>query len=128
MGSADCLTTGKIWAVTVDSSGWSHRRCLEDASLAGNANESDRMHLAAAWLLFILPAASSRGAGNPFQNTAFAPPALGTLPWTRAALRGRATSPAVPQLGNRAESWKGLRVVLAKQPGWEGYVDRSNQV
>ena len=67
-------------------------------------------------------------AGNPLQNTAFAPPALGTLPWTRAALRRRATSPAVPRFGTGVESWKGLRVVLARQPGWGGYVDRRNQV
>ena len=86
------------------------------------------MHLAAAWLLLILPAASSGGAGTCFHKAAFAPPALGTFPWTRAALRGRATSPAVPRFGTRAESWNGLRVVLARQPGWGGYVDRSNQV
>ena len=86
------------------------------------------MHLAAVFFLILLPAASSEGAGNPLQNTAFAPPALGTLPWTRAALRGRATSPAVPRFGTRAEIWKGSRVVLASQPGWGGYADRSNQV
>ena len=84
--------------------------------------------LAAARLLRILPAACSGGAGNQLQNTAFAPPALGTIPWTRAALRGRATSPAVPRCGTRAEIWQGLRVVLARQPGWRGYVDRRNQV
>ncbi|KAJ1494340.1 hypothetical protein T484DRAFT_1766225 [Baffinella frigidus] len=86
------------------------------------------MQLAAVCLLLLLlPAASSGGAGTPL-HSAFAPPALGALLWTRAALRGRATSPAVPRFGVRAERMGGLRMVLERQPGWGGYVDRSNQV
>ena len=85
------------------------------------------MHLAAVFFFLLLPAASSGGAGAPLR-AAFAAPALGTLRLTRARLPGRATSPAVPLFGVRTEKWTGLRMVLAMQPGWGGYVDRGNQV
>ena len=101
---------------------------LKGHSLVGSASELEIMHLAAVLLFLLLPAASSGGAGTPLRSTAFAPPALGTLRLTRARLPGRATSPAVPLFGVRTEKWNGLRMALAMQPGWGGYVDRSNQV
>ena len=99
--------------------------------LGHKKERSSMVQPTAVCLLLLLPAAFSGGTAPNLRQTAFAAPVLGTLPWTRDALRGlcrRGTAPVAPQCGARAEQREGLRMISERQPGWEGYVENSNEV
>ena len=92
---------------------------------------SSMVQPAAVCLLLLLPAAFSGRTAPNLHQTAFAAPVLGTLPCTRDVLRGlcgRSAAPVAPQCGARAGRREGLRMISERQPGWEGYVENSNEV